>query len=465
MRLAFPWSAGVFLLITILMLGGQAAAADDSPRQPNFLVILCDDLGYGDPACFGNETIKTPCLDKLASEGMKLTACYAAAPVCSPSRAGMLTGRVPNRVGVYDWIPHNSHSHLRHNEITVAALLKEAGYDTCHMGKWHLNGKFNSTEQPQPLDHGFSYWFSTQNNAFPCHFKPVNFVRNGTPVGETQGYASSIVTEETIRWLENRKDKDQPFCLFVWFHEPHEPIASPDKYVKLYPQAVRPDEALYYANVTQMDSQVGRLMDTLDRMGLRDDTFVLFTSDNGPETLKRYPAARRSYGSPGNLRGMKLWLYEGGIRVPGIIRWPGRIQPGSVCDEPISGVDFLPTLCRLAGVDIPEDRAIDGASFAPVLDGKPVQRQRPLYWQYDKALGGATSALRDGDWKILADAGLKRFELYNLKGDVGERHDLAESRPERLKSMAHALRRIHAEVKAEGPTWCPGPSHLDNLKD
>ena len=243
MRLALSWVVSVFLLIALLASVGQAADGD-SPRQPSFLVILCDDLGYGDPACFGNKTIKTPCLNKLASEGMRLTACYAAAPVCSPSRAGMLTGRVPNRVGVYDWIPHNSRMHLRRNEITVAALLKEVGYDTCHTGKWHLNGKFNSAEQTQPVDHGFNHWFSTQNNALPCHFNPVNFVRNGTPVGETQGYSSSMVADEALRWLERRARKDRPFCLFVWFHEPHEPIASPEKYVKLYPQAIRPGGVL-----------------------------------------------------------------------------------------------------------------------------------------------------------------------------------------------------------------------------
>ena len=437
-----------------LRVGLTVAPATAAPDQrPNVVVILCDDLGYGDLACFGNTTIQTPCLDRLASEGVKLTACYAAAPVCSPSRTGMLTGRTPNRVGVYDWIPEGSPMHMRQREVTVAKLLAQAGYDTCHVGKWHCNGRFNVSEQPQPGDHGFAHWFSTQNNASPTHHNPVNFVRNGKPVGPTKGYSSSIVAGEAIDWLKNVRDRNRPFCLFVWYHEPHEPIASPEKYMKLYPQATRPGEALYYGNVTQMDSQVGRLMDSLDEQGLRDNTVVFFSSDNGPETFKRHSKAFRSRGTPGPLRGMKLWLYEGGIRVPGIVRWPGKTPPGLVSDEPICGVDVLPTLCEIAGVEPPTDRAIDGTSLMPLLRGESIQRKTPLYWQYNRALGWAKVVMRDGDWKILADEKLAKFELYNIKNDISEKNDLAEKEPERLKQMAATLTRLHAEIKAEGPQW------------
>ncbi len=421
--------------------------------KTNFLVVLCDDLGYGDLACYGNRTIKTPYLDRLAAEGMRLTACYASAPVCSPSRCGVLSCRTPNRLGVYDWIPANSPMHLQRNEVTVARLLHGAGYDTCHVGKWHANGKFNSPEQPQPGDHGFDYWFSTQNNAAPSHENPNNFVRNGKPVGPLEGYSSSLVAGEAIRWLEGRPDKNRPFCLFVWFHEPHEPIAAPQQYVKLYPQATQPGQALYYGDVTQMDSQVGRLMDYLDRHGLRDDTLVFFTSDNGPETLNRYRGSWRSHGTASPLRGMKLWLYEGGIRVPGIIRWPGKTRPGQVCDEAVANLDVLPTFCQVAGVAAPGDRALDGASLLPIFEGRPVARTQPLYWQYDRALGWAKLALRDGDWKLLADAALERFELYHIKQDVSETKDLAQQEPERVKAMSARLRQIHEQVKAEGPIW------------
>jgi arylsulfatase A len=425
----------------------------EKPAKTNFLVILCDDLGYGDVGCFGNKTIQTPSIDKLAAEGMKLTACYASAPVCSPSRTGLLTGRTPYRVGVYDWIPAGSPMHLRKSEVTVAALLQKAGYDTCHAGKWHCNGKFNSPEQPQPGDLGFDHWFSTQNNAAPSHRNPVNFVRNGKPVGPTEGFSSSVVADEAIGWLEKRKDPRRPFFLFVCFHEPHEPIDSPAELVARYPQATKRGEALHHANVTQMDSQVGRLMAALERLKLRDDTLVFFTSDNGPETLDRYAGAWRSHGSPGPLRGMKLWLYEAGFRVPGVIRWPGKTKPGQVCDEPVCNLDVLPTFCEIAGIAPPADRALDGASFLPIFAGKPIARKQPLYWQYDRALGWAKLAMRDGDWKVLADAKQTKFELYNLRQDIGEKQDLAAQEPERLKTMAARLKQIHAQVQAEGPQW------------
>jgi arylsulfatase A len=431
----------------------SAEEKTEKPAKTNFLVILCDDLGYGDVGCFGNKTIKTPNIDKLAAEGMKLTACYASAPVCSPSRTGMLTGRTPYRVGVYDWIPAGSPMHLRRSEITIAALLQKAGYDTCHAGKWHCNGAFNSPEQPQPGDLGFDHWFSTQNNAAPSHRNPVNFVRNGKPVGPTEGFSSAVVADEAIGWLEKRQDPRRPFYLYVCFHEPHEPIDSPEELVARYPQATKRGEALYYANVTQMDSQVGRLMQAIDRLKLRDDTLVFFTSDNGPETLDRYQDAWRSHGTPGPLRGMKLWLYEGGFREPGIVRWPGKTKPGQVCDEPVCNLDVLPTFCEIARIAPPADRALDGASFLPIFADKPIVRKQPLYWQYDRALGWAKLAMRDGDWKILADAKLTKFELYNIKQDMREKHDLAAQEPERVKTLAARLKQIHAEVAAEGPRW------------
>lgn len=451
----FGRNVRICVAAAVVGLGGLPGLAEPSgePPRTNFLVILCDDLGYGDVGCFGNTVIKTPSIDKLAGEGMKLTACYASAPVCSPSRCGLLTGRTPNRLGVYDWIPEGSPMHLRRSEITIATLLKKAGYATCHVGKWHCNGLFNAPQQPQPGEHGFDHWFATQNNAAPSHEDPVNFVRNGRPVGPLEGFSSSLVATEAIRWLEARPDPKRPFFLSVWFHEPHEPIASPDQFVRLYPGARSPDEAQHHANVTQMDSQVGRLMDTLDRLQLRDRTLVLFTSDNGPETLNRYRGANRSYGTPGPLRGMKLWLYEGGFREPGIIRWPGKTRPGQVCDEPLANLDVLPTFCEIAGVPLPRDRALDGASFLPIFESKPIRRKQPLYWQYDRALGWAKVAMRDGDWKILADADLKRFELYHIRQDIGEKNDLAGKEPERLAAMGAALKRIHSQVKAEGPTW------------
>ncbi|UUO08733.1 sulfatase [Blastopirellula sp. J2-11] len=459
-------------LSLLLALPTWAAAETD---RPNFLVILCDDLGYGDLACYGNPTIKTPSLDALAKQGMRLTSCYASAPVCSSSRAGLMTGRTPSRVGVYDWIPAGNVMHLRRSETTVASLLHDAGYDTCHVGKWHLNGKFNSDEQPQPGDQGFAHWFSTQNNAAPTHANPTNFVRNGEPVGKQEGYSCQVVADEAIDWLKSGRDADKPFFAFVCFHEPHEPIASPEELVAHYGGAKKKGEALYYANVENMDSAVGRLMGALDQMKLAESTFVYFTSDNGPETLDRYRSAWRSHGSPGPLRGMKLHIYEGGIRVPGIVRYPGHIKPGSESDEPICGLDILPTLCELASVAAPTNRALDGASFAKSLQGEKVDRPAPLFWHYYNAISPAKVAIRDGDWKLVAhlaigekkvggnfrpemsqaikQAKLTTLELYNLADDLAESNDLAADKPEVVARLAKQLQAKYDVVLAEAPDW------------
>ena len=453
-------SRHAYRLLTILGLSlfvCEAVFAAESPRT-NFVIVLCDDLGYGDIGCFGHPHIQTPQLDKLAGEGLRLTDCYAAAPVCSPSRSGLLTGRIPNRMGIYDWIPEKSPMHLMQKEVTVARLLKDAGYQTCHVGKWHCNGHFNSPEQPQPDNHGFDHWFSTQNNAGPSHKNPVNFVRNGQPVGLIEGYSSQIIVEEALSWL-GRRDKSKPFLLMVWLHSPHEPIATASSFVEQYKSvAETPEQADYFGNVTQLDHEVGRLMTRLDDDGLRDSTLVYFSSDNGPETLKRYPTGTRSYGVPGPLRGMKLHMYEGGIRVPGILRWPGHAKAGQTVSEPVASYDLLPTFCAIAGAKAPTDRALDGASLLPLLDGKPVSRSKPLYWQYDRAIGGDNRvAMRDGDWKLLANADLSKFELYNLRNDLGEKTDLAASEPAKLADLSVKLRKLHAEVKAESPTWPVGP--------
>lgn len=431
----------------------RAAQAQEGGRLPNFIYILCDDLGFGDLSCYGSPIIQTPHLDRLASEGVKLTDCYTAAPVCSPARAGIITGRNPYRCRIPDWIPNQSPTHLQRTEISVARLLKDRGYATALCGKWHLSGTLDGS-QPTPGYHGFDHWFATQNNAAPSHRNPNNFIRNGEPVGELSGYSADLVAEEGIRMM--RTLQDRPFALFLWFHEPHEPVASDDELMALYEE--EPDESKreYYANVTQIDRAVGRLLHSIDELGLRDDTLVFFTSDNGPETLNRYRGAERSHGSPGPLRGMKLHLYEGGTRIPGIARWPHAMKAGSVSDIPVSGVDVLPTFCAMAGLSVPNDRALDGADFRPALLGEEIKREVPLYWRYDRALSDAKVALREGDWKLLANQNLQQFELYNLREDLQEENNLAQAAPEQLEALREKLYAIHFDTENDPiSTWRP----------
>ena len=458
------------LLAAAAVFGGSIPPAEaESAARHNFVVVLADDLGYGDLACYGHPRIKTPNLDRLATEGVRFTNCYAAAANCSPARTGLMTGRTPYRVGVRNWIPMFSPMHVRQQEITVAALLRQNGYATCQVGKWHLNGRFNLPGQPQPSDHGFDHWFSTQNNALPCHHNPDNFVRNGQPVGRLEGYSAQLVVGEAVRWLKEIRDPKRPFFLYVCFHEPHEPIATAKRFADMYPSD-DPSLSTHHGNVTQADEALGSLTAALDDLNLRENTLLMFTSDNGPAITSWHP-----HGSPGPLREKKGHVYEGGIRVPGIIRWPGHAKPGTVCDQPISGVDLLPTLCEVAGVSVPNDRAVDGTSFLPVFEGRALERETPLYWQYNYSPTAPKVAMRVGDWKILATlsgwdlkqsvditaetqqvfkrAELASFELYNLREDIGENTDLAEEQPQRLAAMSAQLVKLYHEVRQESPIW------------
>jgi arylsulfatase A len=455
-------------LLPLLILAGLAVSAAAAER-PNFVVVLADDLGYGDLACYGSPDTKTPNLDKFAAEGLKFTSCYAGHGNCSPSRTALMTGRTPTRVGVRDWIPEDSPMHVRTSEITIAALLQKSGYATCQVGKWHMNGEFNKPTQPQPGDHGFDYWFATQNNAYPSHRNPDNFVRNGQAVGKLEGYAAHLVADEARRWLADIRDKSRPFFLYVCFHEPHEPIASDAKYTALYPSD-DPSYSAHHGNVTQMDDAFGRIMAALDEQGVRDNTLVFFTSDNGPAITPQHP-----HGSAGPLRDKKGSLYEGGIREPGLLRWPGRVKPGTVSDEPVCGVDLLPTLCEIAAIPAPADRKLDGASIVPALEGKAITRTTPLYWHFNRAFGGQQVAMRIGEWKILAALDKPQaargndltaeqqqafktampvaFELYNLRTDIGEKNNLAATEPDRLMVMREELLRKYLEVREESPIW------------
>lgn len=448
----------------LALLANLAQAAEPGPRAPNILLVYADDLGYGDLASYGHPVLKTPALDQLAREGLRFTSWYAASPLCSPSRAALMTGRTPYRTGIESWIPPGSGVELGRRELTIATLLKRSGYRTFLAGKWHLNGGLDTAGQAQPQDHGFEHWLALHGWAIPHHRNPSNFFRNGLPVGEIEGHPAQIVVDEAIAWLE-RRDQSAPFFMCLPLVEPHGTIASPPWFEALYsaftagqpdpfPNLNRPPDNLaargpgeYYANVTHMDFQIGRLLQRLDQLGLRDDTVVMFTSDNGPVTTDwRHWWEVNLYGSTGGLRGRKADLYEGGIRVPAIVRWPGRVAPGTVTDAPLIGYDLLPTLAALAGVEVPVDRPIDGEDFSPLLRGGRFARQRPLYWEFDDDQG-FRFALRDGDWKLLADRVLTKLRLYDLAHDRFEVADLAAQQPERVSGMLAKLRTIRTSVE------------------
>lgn len=448
-------------LLVFSMLVSPAMAKEST--SPNILLLMLDDSGWTDFGCYGSE-ISTPHIDQLAYEGARFTDCHAAAPNCSPSRTGMLTGRIPTRVGMYSYIPPNHVMHLPAEEVTLAELLKPKGYATGHFGKWHLSN-LASSEQPGPLDQGFDYSLGTSNNAMPSHLNPINFVRNRQPLGEVPGYSCQIVAQEFSGWLTD-VDSETPFFSCVWFHEPHSKIASPEPLVQKY-RAAHPGmslkQATYYANIENVDIAVGKIVQTLVDVGRLENTFLFLTSDNGglnPWSLK-------------GLRGKKSFVYEGGQREPGILRWPGHVEPGTQIDEPVSHLDLLPTVCDIVECDVPSDRKLDGTSWSGLLAGDPLVRTTPLFWYFYRVAPAA--AMRQGDWVLIGylddpikkhthaltkpdmpmikSAQLTEFELYNLADDLEQTHDVSALHPARFQSMQDEMIRLHREVVAEGPFW------------
>ncbi|MDE5419068.1 sulfatase-like hydrolase/transferase [Labilibaculum sp. DW002] len=471
-----------FLMIAILVLISLFASCKQEKAQPNIVVIMCDDLGYGDLSCYGHPIIKTPNLDEMAREGIKLTNCYSAAPVCSPSRAGLLTGRSPNKAGIYDFIPSPKKSedcrdlvHLQDYEQTIPAMLKSAGYSTCLSGKWHCSSRFNSDAQPKPGHFGFDHWFATHNNASPSHENPKNFVRNGEDIGILEGFSCQIVANEAIQWLKDKKD-DKPFYLQVCFHEPHEPVASPQDLVKKYlPQSENENQAEYFANVENMDKAAGQLIKFLEEY-YGENTLIFFTSDNGPETLNRYYRATKSFGSPGELKGMKLWTNEAGFHVPGILYWMGKETYKGSSDAIVSSLDLLPTYAEMSGASLP-NRTLDGESITSLIKTGKKERSKPLIWAFYDAINEHRVAMRVDDWKIMCrlksdtayighihnlyegneklmkEAELVDFELYDMKKDMGETENVAKDYPQVYNEMIEQLKVEYKELLEESHIW------------
>ena len=430
--------------------------------QPNIVIMLADDLGAGDLSCYGSPENKTPHLDQLAKDGLQFSDFYAASAVCSPSRAALQTGRFSVRAGVYSWVATSQKMHLRVEENTIAELLKAGGYATAHIGKWHLGyGLTDDVSGPDPGDHGYEHWLATGNNAQPSHHNPNNFVRNGKALGEVKGYSCQIVADEAIKWLDQHRNKKKPFFLNICFHEPHQRVASPPELAARHPDVKQPE---YYGCIENMDDAAGRILKKLNALGEVDNTLVIFTSDNGSYRTDR--ANNR------NLKGRKTQLWEGGIRAPGIIRWPGRIKPGTRSDVPAGLVDLLPSACAAAGVSLPKNVTLDGTSLLPLFATGTLDRPKPLYWFYNPSR--PVCVIRDGDWCLLADpeidlprqnmflerfigdikkTDLKNYRLHNLRTDAAQEIDLSEKEPDRFAKMKAQMLKLHRDVMDEAFDW------------
>ncbi len=467
-------------------------------QPPNIVVFLADDLGYGDLACYGNPIIKTPNIDRLAEEGVRLTDCHAGGTVCSPSRAALLTGRNPYRSGFFYIL--GGDTWLRSEEVTIPEMLKTRGYETCFVGKWHLSVlEKNKRNQPGPGDQGFDYWMGTTHNAFDGPANTKDFIRNGTPVGQVKGWYCDVIVDEASRWLNEKRDKSKPFFLYIASHEPHTPISPPEKYSAMYdtPEVdslehtinygyiKRPDRDIsankkeYYGTVTQLDHAFGRLVHTIDSLGLRENTLIFFTSDNGPEdpvtneeSLGQWddPIRDKCFGTPGVYRGMKRYVYEGGHRVPGIVRYPGVIPAGTQSDKLFNGTDLFPTLCKLAGIPLPDSIHYDGMANFDAFLNKKVQRKIPGIWFYpnyeDTYFRMPEAEMRSGDYTIVGWLPPKpdsvklndwffhnqpvKYELYDLATDPGQQHDLSGKESGMVDTLAGRMDHLWVEMRDEG---------------
>ncbi len=335
--------------------------------------------------------MKTPALDGLAARGVRFTDFHSGAPVCSPSRATLMTGRQHIRTGIYTVLQDHTHkAHLLTREVTIAEVLKQAGYQTAHFGKWHMGMSSRNRTKPSPADHGFDYWFGLSNGAHPSHKDPVNFLRNGKPVGPLKGCSCQILIDDAIRWIDEQPDSTPPFFLNIWFNEPHAVIAAPDDIVSQYGE-LTDQAAIYSATIDNTDRAIGRLLDKLRSTGELDNTLIIFSSDHGS-----YRQDRNN-----GLRGDKGSNFEGGLRSPGIFFWPKGFAGERVEKEPSGAVDLMPTICGLVGIDKPEGVHLDGADLSPLLrQSRDFRRKQPLFWHLPTSWPAA--AVRDGQYTLMA---------------------------------------------------------------
>jgi arylsulfatase A-like enzyme len=438
------------------------AAAAARPSA-NVVLILADDLGWKDLACYGNSNVAMPNLDRLAREGARFTQAYAACPVCSPTRASILTGRYPVRTGVTDWIPgRQSHEagpvvtprtadHLKLEEQTIAERLKAGGYRSAAVGKWHLGGKgFLPTDQGFNLNVGGTHRGSPppSGKLGSSYFGPAKLPNLKLAAGES---LTEKLTEAATGFIE--RNKANPFFLYLSHYTPHIPLQARESEIARHRAAGGGRyNPTYAAMLENLDASVGSVLRALDQNGLAENTLVVFFSDNGG--LRYEGTAQSAVTDNAPLRAGKGHLYEGGIREPLLMRLPGTIQAGAVIDTPVCSVDFLPTFCDLAGTAAGK---VDGVSLMPLLRGGKLA-PRPLYWHYphySNQGGEPGSAIREADWKLIEFLADGRMELFNLKDDPGEQVNLIGRHPEVAQLLGARLRAWRRETGAVMPRKNP----------
>ena len=431
---------------------GATAAAALRPGQvnaaagpPNIIFVLTDDLGWGDLGCYGNRNIHTPNLDGLAQQGTRFKQFYTSSAVCSPSRASFLTGMFTARHGVYSHLRELASSRsrglpdfLNPQLPLLPKILQKAGYATAHYGKWHLTAS-NDTAAPRPPAYGFDEHKVVVDNGDGLQRMPLGTpgwnvwkeAMPGTNWHDFKSRSSELVIDETIRFAE--RNRTRPFYINSWLFDPHAQLTPTAKQMAPYQSWGSPFRT-YYGTVTNLDAQIGRLLRKLDDLGVADHTIVLFSSDNGPEDIHVDNAQEHGVGDPGPVRGRKRSGYEGGIRLPLIVRWPGHVPAGRYDTETIFGaVDFLPTLCRVANANAPPDAEVDGLDMTAALAGKTVERTRPLYWDLrENNVGDFINqspklVIRDGPWKLLMNNDGTGIELYDIAANPLEVDNLADT--------------------------------------
>lgn len=448
------------------LLGGLAAA--QAKRPPNIIFVLADDLGWTDLGCFGSPLYQTPNIDKLARQGMRFTSAYAACAVCSPTRAAVMTGKYPARLHVTDWIPGRIPPGVKMKppewtpqlnlaETTIAEALKPLGYTSASIGKWHLGG-----EDYYPEKQGFDL------NVAGCHLgaPPNYFSPYGIPTlkdGPQGEYLTDRLTDEALAFIE--RSKAQPFFLYLPHYGVHTPLEAKDEVAASYSRRIRPGMAhshpVYAAMVESVDDSVGRIMRKLDELRLTQNTVIIFTSDNGGVVGRRHITSNEP------LREEKSTLYEGGIRVPLIVRWPGAVKPGTVSDVPVSSIDHFPTLVEMAGSRVKD--TVDGTSLMPLLRQQPGFDRSAIYWHYPHynfhqplIPMRPAGAIRKADFKLIEFYEDGHVELYNVREDIGERKNLARSMKDKAAELRAGLNAWRKSVGAQMPV--PAPANYDPAK-